>query len=114
MKRVIIELYDHTSKKHNANVVASIRKAPVKIIHINVDIWQSKVSGEKFIGELFCVFGTVWSTVFLETNPRRHGGHARWSMRAFFNLLETETGGGADLLVADLRSISLFSSNTGC
>ena len=49
IKRIVIELYD-TSKKHSAAVVAAIRKA-VKILYVNVDIWQSKVSGEKFIGE---------------------------------------------------------------
>ena len=50
IKRIVIELYDDTSKKHSAAVVAAIRKA-VKILYVNVDIWQSKVSGEKFIGE---------------------------------------------------------------
>jgi len=49
IKRIVIEVYD-TSKKHSAAVVAAIRKA-VKILYVNVDIWQSKVSGEKFIGE---------------------------------------------------------------
>ena len=50
IRRIVIELYDDTSKKHSAAVVAAIRKA-VKILYVNVDIWQSKVSGEKFIGE---------------------------------------------------------------
>jgi len=50
IKRIVIELYDDTSKKHSAAVVAAIRKA-VKILYVNVDIWQSKVPGEKFIGE---------------------------------------------------------------
>ena len=50
IKRIVIELYDDTSKKHSAAVVAAIRKA-VKILYVNVDIWQSKMSGEKFIGE---------------------------------------------------------------
>ena len=51
IRRIVIELYDDTSKKHSAAVVAAIRKAVVKILYVNVDIWQSKMSGEKFIGE---------------------------------------------------------------
>jgi len=51
IKRIIVELYDDTSKKHNAKIVAAIRKAVIKIVYVNVDIWQSKVSGEKFIGK---------------------------------------------------------------
>ena len=42
---------DDTSRRYNAELTAAIRKAPIPIVFINCDIWQSKVSGEKFIGE---------------------------------------------------------------
>ena len=51
IKRMVVELYDDTSRRYNAELTAAIRKAPIPIVFINCDIWQSKVSGEKFIGE---------------------------------------------------------------
>ncbi|CAM9992252.1 unnamed protein product, partial [Ascophyllum nodosum] len=49
IKRMVVELYDDTSRRYNAELTAAIRKAPIPIVFINCDIWQSKVSGEKFI-----------------------------------------------------------------
>jgi len=51
VKRVIIELYNDTSQRHSTAVVKMIRNAVINVLYVNVDIWQSKVSGEKFIGE---------------------------------------------------------------
>ena len=48
---MIVELYAATAKKFNATLQAEIRAALIPIVFINCDLWQNKVSGEKFIGE---------------------------------------------------------------
>lgn len=50
-RRMIVELYAATTKKFNAALQREVRKALIPIVFINCDLWQSKVSGEKFIGE---------------------------------------------------------------
>ena len=59
VERVIIELYNDISKRHSAAIVKVIRDAVINVLYLNVDIWTSKVSGKKFIGEscCLCIYG---------------------------------------------------------
>ena len=45
---MIVELYAATTKEFNAPLKAEIRAALIPIVSINCDLWQSKVSGDKF------------------------------------------------------------------
>lgn len=51
IKKIVVELYDDTTKRYNAQLAAAVRRAPIPIVYLNCDIWQSKVSQDKFIGE---------------------------------------------------------------
>ncbi|CAM9198236.1 unnamed protein product [Hapterophycus canaliculatus] len=46
-----VELYAATTQKFNTTLLKDVRRALNKILFLNCDLWTSKVSGEKFIGE---------------------------------------------------------------
>ena len=52
---MIVELYPATTKKFNATLKAEIRDALIPSVFINRDLWQSRVSGETYIGESVCL-----------------------------------------------------------
>ena len=52
---MIVELYPATTKNFNATLKAEIRDALIPSVFINRDLWQSRVSGEKYIGESVCL-----------------------------------------------------------
>lgn len=52
---MMVELNAAATKKFNAALQTSARNALIPSVFINCDLWQSKVSGEKFIGESWCV-----------------------------------------------------------
>ena len=51
LKRMIVELYAATIGKFNTALAKDVRKAVAKILFLNSDLWTSKVSGDKYIGE---------------------------------------------------------------
>lgn len=51
IKRMMVELYAATTKRFNTALQTAVRNALIAILFMNCDLWQSKVSGEKFIGE---------------------------------------------------------------
>ena len=51
LKRMIVELYAATIGKFNTALAKDVRKAVAKILFLNCDLWTSKVSGDKYIGE---------------------------------------------------------------
>ena len=63
VKKMIIEMYDATVKRFHASMQKMVRIADVPIGYVNADLWTSKVSGYKYLGELWLVHGSSqgWS-----------------------------------------------------
>lgn len=51
VKHVVIEMYAATLDKFKSNMLEAVHAALLPIIYVNVDLWKSKFSGEKFLGE---------------------------------------------------------------
>eukprot|EP00904_Undaria_pinnatifida_P006868 jgi/Undpi1/3310/HiC_scaffold_15.g06684.m1 len=50
VKRLLVEIYAATTRPFAAAMLKAVRAARIPIVHVNVDIWASKSSGEKYIG----------------------------------------------------------------
>ncbi|CAN0580139.1 unnamed protein product, partial [Laminaria digitata] len=48
---ILTEIYAATCQSFAASMLKTIRAATIPIAHANVDLWTSKVSGEKYIGD---------------------------------------------------------------
>ena len=51
VKRLLVEIYAATTRSFAASMLKAVRAARIPIVHINVDLWASKSSGEKYIGQ---------------------------------------------------------------
>lgn len=49
---MIIEMYQATTRAHNAKMQPLIRNALIASVYVLTDLWTSEVTGDKFIGEL--------------------------------------------------------------
>ncbi|CAN0496752.1 unnamed protein product [Laminaria digitata] len=47
---MMIEMYHVTTREFNTEMQKVNRNAVIPIVHFNVDLWTSRVSGLKFIG----------------------------------------------------------------
>ena len=56
----MVEIYDATLATFRKDLVAVVKTATLPVLHVNMDVWKSKVSGESFIGTFggIRVFGT--------------------------------------------------------
>ena len=50
VKKMMIEMNHVTTREFNTEMQKVIRNAVIPIVHFNVDLWTSRVSGLKFIG----------------------------------------------------------------
>lgn len=48
---MIVEMYAATTRAFNSELVKDVRRALIPILYLNCDLWTSRVSGEKYIGE---------------------------------------------------------------
>ena len=60
VKNTVVEIYDATLATFRKDLVAVVKTATLPVLHVNMDVWKSKVSGESFIGTFggIRVFGT--------------------------------------------------------
>ena len=74
IKRMVVEMYDATKEVRKSKMAKMKEFSPLPWLHINVDLWTSRTSGEKYIGENHTsIFLFVWGRDFFHlcTNPNR-------------------------------------------
>lgn len=52
VKKHVVELYHATIRAVTTELLKEIRAALLPIVYTNTDLWTSKVSGDKYIGEI--------------------------------------------------------------
>lgn len=50
VKHTLVEIYHATLGTFRKDLQAIVKAAPLPVLHANVDVWKSKISGESFIG----------------------------------------------------------------
>ena len=50
VKHVIVEIYNATKNAVMKDLASDIKKAPIPLASLNVDLWTSKISSDKYLG----------------------------------------------------------------
>ena len=51
---MVAEIYAATVRDFNKSMQQTLRNADIPIMYVNADLWTSKISGLKYLGEVWC------------------------------------------------------------
>ena len=51
---MIAQIYTETVRDFNKRMQQTLRNADIPIMYLNADLWTSKISGLKYLGEVWC------------------------------------------------------------
>lgn len=60
VKYTTVEIYDATLRPFREDLLAVVKASTLPVLHLYMDVWKSKVSGESFIG----TFGSKYMCCF--------------------------------------------------